>query len=210
MRHDTLPDIRPRAFLVMRVFSVLLPLLAAALWGWVSWRDATGIATRHAAAQAELVSQHMERMIQTQEVIHQAVRARARTLQVDGLGSDRFHRFLAELDSKRTVGHGILVIGMDRRIVASSRVYPISTVMPDRDYIAAIQQGASFFLDRMKIYPSGVDAFIVATRLRTQGFDGLIVTGFATEDVARYLRGISLRPSETASVMRTDGKLLVC
>ena len=82
---------RPWAFGLIRAGALVVPALAAVLWGWLVWRDALQIATHHAEAEAELVAQHVERLIQTQDVLHHAVRARAqvRTLalaQVCGAG----------------------------------------------------------------------------------------------------------------------------
>lgn len=203
------PEVKARGLMAMRVTALLLPVLAAALWGWFAWRDVFGIATRHAEAQAQLVAQYMERMIQTQQVLHQAVRARARTLQAGNLRSESFHRFLAALDSDKTFAHGIMLLDFDSRVIASSRYFPVDVTMGERAYIDAVREGQPLFVDRLKLVPSGADAIVVSAPLRVPGFDGLIVSGFRTEEVSRYLRSIAARPDEAASVARIDGMLLV-
>lgn len=200
---------RPRGYLPLRIGAVLLAVGAAVLWGWVTWRDVARDSTEHAQAQAQLVAQYVDRLIQAQDVMHHAVRARARTLSVSGLRSMTFHRFLSELDRGQNFTHGILVMDLDRRIVASSRVYPVEVTMGERSYITGIRDGAQMFIDRIILQPGGTDSIVVATPLKIDGFDGLVVTGFNTASLSEFLKGMAARPLEAASFMRTDGMLLM-
>lgn len=200
---------RPWAFGLIRAGALVVPALAAVLWGWLVWRDALQIATHHAEAEAELVAQHVERLIQTQDVLHHAVRARAQVLPADGLRSDPFHRFLKALDEGQTFNNGIIVMDLDSRIVASSRTFPIDAAMGPRAYIDAIASGLPRFVDRIRLAPTGEDAMIVASPMRVSGFEGLVVSGFPATEIAEFLRGMAARPGESASIMRLDGMLLL-
>lgn len=200
---------RPWAFGLIRAGALVGPALVAALWGWLVWRDVLQIATLDAESEAELVAQYAERLIQTQDVLHHAVRARARVLPTGGLKSQPFHLFLKALDEGQNFNHGIIVMGFDSRIIASSRRYPIDAAMGPRAYIDAVVAGSPRFVDRVRLSPTGEDAIVVASPMRTAGMDGLVVSGFPAAGIAEFLRGMASGPGEAASIMRLDGMILL-
>jgi two-component sensor histidine kinase len=189
--------------------AVLAPALAALVWGVVTFRSELRLAEQTARENVGLVAQYVDRLVQTQRVLHNAAVERIMSSEVTKVESEAFHNFLAAVDSAQQNIYGMAVVGFDGRLVASSRTFPVTARFGPRDYINAVAAGEPLFIDRIKLDPSGADAFVIATPFSVTGFDGLIVTSVATEAVTDFLRGVAVKDEEAASLMRTDGKLLV-
>lgn len=189
--------------------AVLAPALAALVWGLVTFRSELRSAEQTARENVALVAQYVDRLVQTQRVIQNAAAQHILSSEDTALESESFHNFLAELDRAQPNLYGMAVVAFDGRLLASSRNFPATARFGPRDYISAIASGETLFIDRIRLEPSGDDAFVIATPFSVPGFDGLIVTSVATEAVTDFLRGVAASDGQAASLMRTDGKLLV-
>lgn len=154
-----------RAFIALRLGSIVLPALAAAIWGIIAWRGEMDSTRNHAEDSALLVAQYVERLVQTQSIVHAAVRVRADVLDDAALRSRGFHDFLRGIEAGNDGMLGIAVVGIDGTYVAASRIYPISGRMSRRAYLEAIAGGAGFFIDRIKLELKKEDAIVIATPL---------------------------------------------
>lgn len=200
-----------RAYLAARIGSILLPLVASVIWGIIAYRGEVDATRRHAVDNAVLVSQYIERLIQTQTVVHSAVRARAEAEGGLFLRSAEFHEFLRGLEKDNASMRGVAVVGTDGTYIASSRNFPIGGRSGPRAYLDAMASGATLFIDRIKLDLRKEDAIIVASPLVTQpdGRKLVIVSAVDSTLVGDFLRGVATRSGDIASVMREDGLLMI-
>lgn len=199
-----------RAFLATRIGSIVLPLVAALIWGAISYRVEVEATRRHAVDNAVLVSQYIERMIQTQTVIHSAVRVRAEDEDFDFLRSREFHDYLGGLEEDNPSMRGVAVVGTDGVFVSSSRIFPLNGRFGERAYLTAIAGGATLFIDRIKLELRKEDAFVVASPLAMpDGQKYVIVSAVDSTLIGDFLKGIATRAGDIASVMRADGLLMI-
>ena len=201
---------RPRSMATLRVGSLVLPLIASLIWGAVTYVDERQRAFRQAEENVALVRQYAERVVQTQTIMHDAALAHVRAQAgSDYLREEGFHRFLVEIERRQLLSQGIVVVGTDGRVAASSRSFPIDVTFGQRDYMDAIAGGAALFLDRMVVQPGGEDALVVAQPFAHDGFQGVIASAIAIEAMRGFLHGVAAQEQESASLLRDDGKLLV-
>lgn len=201
-----------RAFLAARIGSVVLPLIAALIWGGIAYRGELDTTRRHALDSSVLVGQYIERMIQTQTVIHSAVRVRAEGESFDFLRSREFHDFLRGLEMDNPSMRGVAVIGLDGTFVSSSRIFPIEGRFGPRAYLDAMARGERLFIDRIKLELQKDDAFVVASPLGAEAADGqalAVVSAVDSKLIGDFLKGIATKTGDVASVMRDDGMLLI-
>lgn len=203
------PDMVLRWFRTIQIGSVVIPVLGGLIWGGIAWQEQRAIATDHAVDSVTLVRQYSQRLFETEIVKHGAARSRASGETADFLRSQAFHSFLAGLDARQPDNYGLVVITEDGQMIASSRAFPVDVPMGPRDYINAIRDGARLYVDRIKLSPGGEDAIIVASPFVTNDFRGMIVSSVATDTSRTFLRSVTAREDEAASLMRDDGKLLV-
>ncbi len=200
-----------RAFVALRLGSVILPLLGAIIWGLIAWRGETETTRDHAEDNTLLVAQYVERLIQTQTILHSAVQVRVKAAPHDLLRSREFHDFLRGIEGDDPAMFGIAVMAGDGEYIASSRRYPATSRVGKRDYLDAIAGGATLFVDRINLQPDGEDAFVIASPLGISdaGRPLVVVSAVGSEMIASFLRGIATKEGDAASVMREDGKLMI-
>ncbi|MES2843984.1 MAG: histidine kinase dimerization/phosphoacceptor domain -containing protein [Pseudomonadota bacterium] len=198
-----------RAYRLLRVGSILLPLVGILLWGVTSYRAEVRLAHAHAASNAELVQQYVTRLIETQTTIHSAARERVRREGLAFLSSEAFHLFLAGIEADQPSMHALDVMTTDGNWLASSSVFPVPAQPGQVEFLTAIAGGADLLVDRIRLAPNNDDAFVVATPLTVAGVKTVIVSSLAADTVGSFLRNVAARPGEAASLMRDDGKLLM-
>lgn len=197
------------AFLAMRLGSLALPLLAALVWGVLSWREEVEATQSHAESSAALVAQYAERLIEAQLFLQDAARARMADMTPDEVRSEAFHRFLRGLEVSLPQMHGLILMRLDGTVLASSRVWPIEFNMGPRAYTDAIRGGADFHIDRITVEPTKQDALVIATAAELAGERMLLVAGLDSSVVREFLQGIVSRDGDAASLMRADGFLMI-
>lgn len=199
----------PASFAALRWGSLLLPILVGVIWAVVSYGSSERQAVSTAHSNANLIHQFVDKLALTHTLVHQAVRERARGEDLTFLRSEAFHRFLQGMEASQKNSLGLLIVGVDGAIVASSRSYPIQSKLGRRDYIDAIQKGAPIFVDRTMLNQGKSDAIIFAQPFTIEGFSGMTVSAIAADALRNYLRTIAEDDGNAASVMRLDGKLLI-
>lgn len=195
---------------VLRVGSLVLPILGSLIWGAFTYHDERSRAFDQAEENAALVRQYAERLIQTQTIMHDAARAFGNgATDPDYLRGERFHRFLAEVEAAQPFTHGLAIIALDGQVHASSRSWPVNVHFGQRDYLDAIAAGQTLVLERLILQPGGQDALVVVQPFRQGGFDGAIASAIDVVAIRDFLRSVAARPDEAASLLREDGLLLV-
>lgn len=206
-----LPRTERPAFLALRFGSLALPLLAALVWGVLSWRDEVEEARAHAESSAALVAQYAERLVEAQMFLQDAARARLADLTTESVRSRPFHIFLRDLERTMPEMRGLMLMQTDGTVVASSRRWPIDAglTMGPRPYLDAIRDGADLHLDRLIVEPTKEDSIVFATAAQLAGERLVLVAGVDSALVRDFLEGIVTLEGEAASLMRADGLLMI-
>ncbi len=199
----------PASLVALRWGSLLLPLLVSIVWAVLSHNAAERQAIATARSNAYLIQQFLERLAQTHTLVHQAVRERAQGEDLAFLRSRSFHLFLEGMEQSQKNSLGLLIVGFDGELIASSRSYPIKAKFGRRDYIDAIRDGQQIYVDRLLLNQGKNDAIIFAQPFVVEGFSGVIVSAVAVEALRSYLQTIAEENGNAASVTRTDGMLLI-
>lgn len=197
---------RVGGLMMMRVASVALPVVAAAIFGVISWQSEVSSARSNSLQHARLIAQHVESVIRTQTALHRAAAVRIAAEPPGFVASRAMHEFLRELTV--SAPRGLMVLSPAGEMRASSLVFPVNGTM-ERDYLRILSEGAEIAIDRYPLQPGGADGFVVASRVA--GPDGplVIVSAIEAAGVAGFLRGIVTHEGESASLLRRDGKLLL-
>jgi two-component sensor histidine kinase len=209
MTDDTKWRTLPASLAALRWGSVLLPILVGLIWAVVSYGASERQAISNARSNANLIHQFMDRLALTHTLVHQAIRERAQGEDLAFLRSAPFHLFLQGMEKSQKNSLGLLVVGLDGELIASSRSYPIKAKLGRRDYIDAIKRGDRIFVDRILLNQGKSDAVIFAQPFSVKDFSGMIVSAVAVDALRSYLRTIAEGDGNAASVMRYDGKLLI-
>jgi two-component sensor histidine kinase len=199
----------PASLAALRWGSLLLPVLIGALWAMFSYQAIERQAVANARSKADLIHQFVDRLPLTHTLVHQAVRQRARGEDPGFLHSEAFHLFLQGMEKSQKNSLGLLIVGFDGVLMASSRSYPVNARLGQRDYIDAIRRGEAIFVDRVMLKPGKSDAMVFAQPFSVDGFSGVIVSAVAVDALRSYLQAIVENNGNAASLMRLDGKLLV-
>jgi two-component sensor histidine kinase len=199
----------PSSLAALRWGSLLLPILVGLIWAVFSYQASERQAIATARSNVNLIHQFVDRLALTHMLVHQAVRERARGEDLDFLRSKPFHLFLQGMEKSQKNSLGVLIIGFDGQLIASSRVHPIDGKFGRRDYLEAIQNGARIYVDRILLEPGKEDAIVFAQPFVTRDFSGVIVSAVAVEVLRSYLQTIAENQGNAASMMRVDGKLLI-
>ncbi len=199
-----------KSITILRIGSLLLPLLGSVLWGTITYLDERQRTIDQAYENVALVRQYTQRLIQTQTILHDAALAHVDAqADPDYLTSRAFHDFLARIEGGQGMTHGLAVMGLDGSWMASSRSFPVTAAAAPRDYLDGIKAGSTLILDRITLQPQGQDALIVVKPFRHGSFQGAIVSAVSIEAIRVFLRSVARRDGESASLLRDDGKLLV-
>lgn len=199
----------PASLATLRWGSLLLPILVGVIWAVFSYNIEMRQAVSTARSNATLIHQFMDRLALTHTLVHQAVRERTEGEDLAFLRSQVFHHFLQGMEKSQKNSLGLLIVGLDGELIASSRSYPVSGKFDHRDYIDAIRDGQRIYVDRILLNQGKSDAMIFAQPFIGRGFSGVIVSAVAVEALRSYLQTIAEDDGNAASVMRTDGKLLI-
>ena len=88
-----------KSITILRIGSLLLPLLGSVLWGTITYLDERQRAIDQAHENVALVRQYTQRLVQTQTVLHDAALAHVDAQpDPDYLTSRAFHDFLARIE----------------------------------------------------------------------------------------------------------------
>jgi two-component sensor histidine kinase len=193
----------------LRLGAIVAPLVLAVIFGAASWTRALDKARETARDNAGLVREYVLRLIQTQDLLLTAADEAFARFRGGAASDVNLHAFLAALEGRVDMGFGLSLLDADGRIVASSEIFPPEGRVTDRDYIAAAEAGTPFFVDRIALEQTGADALVVSRRRPGTPYSGVWVSAVDVRVVRAFLRGVTVRPGDSASILRADGRLLV-
>lgn len=199
----------PASLAALRWGSLLLPIFVGLIWAVFSYQASERQAIATARSNVNLIHQFVDRLALTHMLVHQAVKERARGEDLNFLRSETFHLFLQGMEKSQKNSLGVLIIGFDGQMIASSRSHPVDRKLDQRDYLDAIRRGESMFVDRILQQPGKEDAIVFAQPFAARDFSGVIVSSVAVDVLRSYLQTIAQNPGDAASLMRVDGKLLI-
>jgi two-component sensor histidine kinase len=186
-----------------------VPALVALVVGTAMWQRAIHEAEKTAEENANLVREYVLRLIETQDLLLAAADTALLRLQPSREDDMPTHRFLADVVDEMDLSLGVELIGANGEVLISSRLYPAEGNVGEPDYLRAGREGVELFVDRLHPQTEGENALIVSRRRVGDTFTGVWVSAMQIEAIGDFLRGIATRPDDAASVLRSDGKLLV-
>lgn len=196
-----------RGLKALKLVSLLFPVAASMIWGTVSYHAAEQSATTHVQLQARILSQHLERVIEAQQVLHRAVVSQLEVGSEGYVAGKPLHLFLKDIAEAQPSLNALQLVDAKDRVIADSLSYPVRSASGTMDYAAAFADGAKLWVSR-DVGP-GHDCFLVVTPVAVSGFTGAVVSKLDTGTVQAFLRRLAAREGEAASVGRSDGTLLV-
>ncbi len=210
MPHNRPPRLDSRRVLrILRWGSLLVPALVALVVGTAMWQRAIDEAEKTAEENANLVREYALRLIETQDLLLAAADTALLRLQPSRDDTMPTHRFLADIVDEMELSLGVELIGANGDVLISSRLHPAEGNVGEPDYLRAGREGVELFVDRLHPQTDGENALIVSRRRTGDTFTGVWISAMQIEAIGDFLRGIATRPDDAASVMRSDGKLLV-
>lgn len=193
----------------MQLLAVVIPLLVAdvmAVWTWRAEHDAAAATVlrnaRLVAAYSERVLTGLDRLLLQAEKL-----ATPDRLHADRAGLTAELRTLTEGD-----GHaiGLGLVAADGRYLVTDRTAEPRVDARERDYFLELRDGDwPILVDRQIVQPSGADALVVAHRRSAERFEGLLVTAARVAVFTDFLGTLAGEDGATASLIRSDGRLLV-
>ena len=198
-----------RVLQILRWGSLVVPALVALVVGLAMWQRAIDQAEKTARENAYLVREYALRLIETQDLLLAAADTAMLRLQPSREDDLPTHRFLAEIVEEMDLDLGVALVGANGDFLISSRMYPATGNVGDREYLDAAREGVELFVDRIRLLPGNEDALVISRRRAGETFTGVWVSSVEISVIAEFLRSIASRPGDAASVLRADGKLLV-
>ncbi len=205
-----------RALYGLIVAAVVLPALLLAVVAWRDYDVVTDEARLSVAKTTDALSEHADKVFETDELILQRVLDR-----IDGVGWDEIggspsiHDFLVGIAARYPQVESVFIVDPSGRTVASSRSFPMPRYsVTGRDYFQAARTGAQglFVSAPFRGQVAGTIAFTVSVaRLGAEGtFDGLVAVTVSPSYFERFYHSIAEAPlAAAASVLRADGAVLI-
>ncbi|MBV8133044.1 MAG: hypothetical protein JO282_11130 [Alphaproteobacteria bacterium] len=217
-RADALQE-RPRRRLTwplrgLLATSLAVPLLLLAIAAWQNLRLVQSQGEERVMIEAGELREHALDTVKTYAIVLAWIDARTRGLDWDQIERDEeLHRFLSDLDTLPQIDEVWMADAAGHPRV-SGRSYPIPAIdVSDRDCFAAEQaQDVGLFIGREQIGAlTNSPEFDTCERRSTAGktFDGIIVVSARPAFFSEFYRTISEDKHFAASLVRSDGSLLV-
>lgn len=196
-----------RGLWVLKLSAVVIPIVASLIWGWLLFQNVERTARSEVEVQARLLSQHLEGVIESQQVLHKAIESRL-TVEAPGFAaSEGLNLFLRDVAQAYSALDGLLLVDTEGRVVADSRRFPARGTRVPADVIAPLHVGEAAWISRQ--VQGGSDHLVVATPVSGAGFHGFALSMLQSTSIQDYLRTMAVRPGEAASISRRDGMLLL-
>ncbi len=197
-------------FRFLQVGSVLVPMLALALWALQAWDHRHEQAVETARNNVEIAREYVLRFVQGQEAALGEIDAMVRGMGWDEIaGSAKVQRNLERLNSGGvTMGIGIADASGVLRIAAHGRNLAID--ISDRDYFAALRNGARGLVigERIVGRVSGQDTFLIARRRSGPVFSGIIGSSVRVDALVRFFEQLRGDDGSAAALIGAGGNLL--
>lgn len=195
---------------VLRVGSVLVPLLALALWAHQAWDYRREQAIETARKNAEIVREYVLRIVQTQEAMLGQVDESVR-----GLGWSEIADSEGVQTDLRRLNEGGLTTGLalvdpSGMLRVSDRARNLRVDTTDRDYFTLLRDkdGPIAIGGRITGRLSGQDTFVIARRRSGAGFDGVLATSVRVDTLVKFFQQLRIDDGTVVALVRKDGNLL--
>ncbi|SNS90167.1 Two-component sensor histidine kinase, contains HisKA and HATPase domains [[Luteovulum] sphaeroides subsp. megalophilum] len=212
MRNMTSPagkPLRSTHFIALRMGAAILAVLGMVVWAVWSWNEEVAALEEQGQSKARLISLYVERLVQTQMILQQAALRDLKDQGPDYLTSPLFEGFLTAIESAQTSSGGIAVHAPDGRVLAQGRLYPSDFRFPIEAFRAARAAGWTVFVGRFETADPVNDRLFVATDFSDEGQDAIFVSMLTLGSIRAFLQQIAPSPTDAASLLRTDGYLLL-
>jgi two-component system, NtrC family, sensor kinase len=191
-----------------------VPLLLLAIAAWQNFRLVRSQAEERVTIEAGELREHALNTVKTYAIVLAWIDARTRGLDWDRIAhNEELHRFLSDLDTLPQIDEVWMADAAGRPVVSgrSSLIPPID--VSDRDCFAAEQKrDVGIFVSQEQIGAlTHTPEFDICERRSTadKAFDGIIVVSARPAYFSEFYRTISEDKRSAASLVRSDGSLLV-
>lgn len=188
----------------------ILPAIVLGLAAFTGWQDCIDGAYRDARKNADLLHEHVSRVLDAQEMMVELADARTSGLSWDELKDSRILAPL--LDSFGGAGlFNVILVNPGGRLVASARSGPLSVDVADREFFQATRASPDFHVSGAFRSRTTGDWIYTVSRRRGGGdhFDGMIAASLRVS----YFTSIFQRLNEgnadaRIGVIRADGAII--
>jgi two-component system NtrC family sensor kinase len=194
--------------------SLAVPLLLLAIAAWQNFRLVRSQAEERVMIEVGELREHALNTVKTYAIVLAWIDARTRGLDWDRIAHDEeLHHFLSDLDTLPPIDEVWMADAAGRPVVSgrSSLIPPID--VSDRDCFAAEQKrDVGIFISREQMGAlTHTPEFDICERRSTadKAFDGIIVVSARPAFFSEFYRTISEDKRFAASLVRSDGSLLV-
>jgi two-component system, NtrC family, sensor kinase len=194
--------------------SLAVPLLLLAIAAWQNFRLVRSQAEERVMIEAGELREHALNTVKTYAIVLAWIDARTRGLGWDQIAQDEeLHRFLSDLDTLPQIDEVWMADATGRPVISgrSSLSPPID--VSDRDcFVAKKKQDVGIYVSREQIGAlTHASEFDICERRSTadKPFDGIIVVSARPAYFSEFYRTISEEKRFAASLVRSDGSLLV-
>lgn len=196
---------------LLRRGTIILPLLVLIVWGAISWQSHRRAAEDEAQDRVRIIREYALRVLQS----HLMLLDRATdALIVDGASGRSTaiaSRVLAGLSAETDTLIGLGYLTPQGVMEVSSSPAAAGLDLSESEFFRqlTLDPRLGFFIDRTTLKPSGRDAIMVAKRSKARALPGIIVAAIRVETFTDFFAEVADNSGYTASLLRSDGRLLV-
>jgi two-component sensor histidine kinase len=164
-----------------------------------------------AQTNVELVQQYADRVIHSQENLLREVGDLLGEANLREVDLEELHRRLARWAARSDFTLNLGIVSPEGELLVSSYRFPFETRVDDREYFQALRDGGAeeLFIERVTLRPSDREALVVAMRRPGEEFTGILTAAIGVEAFTDFFGRITKDERASASLMRSDGMLLV-
>jgi two-component sensor histidine kinase len=164
-----------------------------------------------AQTNVELVQQYADRVIQSQQSMLSEVGDLLGEADLSDVDLEELHLRLARWVARSDFTLSLGIVSPEGDLLVSSLRFPLEIRVDDREYFQALREGGAeeLFIERVTLRPSNREALVVAMRRPGEEFTGILTAAIAVEAFTDFFGRITTDERASASLMRSDGMLLV-
>jgi two-component sensor histidine kinase len=202
---------RTRSLRLLQIGSIFLPLVLLIGWGAWSWTTERAVMVEKAQTNVELVQQYADRVIQSQQSMLSEVGDLLGEADLSDVDLEELHLRLARWVARSDFTLSLGIVSPEGDLLVSSLRFPLEIRVDDREYFQALREGGAeeLFIERVTLRPSNREALVVAMRRPGEEFTGILTAAIAVEAFTDFFGRITTDERASASLMRSDGMLLV-
>lgn len=206
-----------RGFYVLALTASAVPILFFGVVAWIGYRNAIDEGYARLERTARIGTEHIQRVIETNEVIARTLLARMGDATDDEVlaGEAEYHRLVQSLERDLHQIQSIWVLGAGGRALVSSRFYPAprSFDFSDREYFRAHRDsGVDWYVTEVLVSRSTGEPFFDVTRIRKRSggaFGGVINVSLRPGYFSEFYKRLAQdEPGLTLALLRDDGAII--